>query len=182
MYIGDKIKSLRKAHHLTLTRLSTLSGVQLATLSRIEHKKMIGTVESHMKIAKALNIDVTELYKDVGQKNLTADMTTADKDHAVTRHKKSSFEILTQNALQKKMIPILIHIEPGGKTNKGNHARGSEKFIYVLAGAIEAVVGVSAHTLAKRHSMYFDGSIPHYLKNNGKIKAQVLSITTPVAL
>ena len=41
MFIGTKIKDLRKTQKMTLTELSQKSGVQLATLSRIEHMKMV---------------------------------------------------------------------------------------------------------------------------------------------
>jgi transcriptional regulator with XRE-family HTH domain len=63
--IGDKIKSIRKEKKLSLTQLAELSGVQLATLSRIEHNKMCGTLESHARIAIALKISLSELYSDV---------------------------------------------------------------------------------------------------------------------
>jgi len=61
MYIGEKLHAIRKAKRISLTELSEKSGVQMATLSRIENKKMVGTLESHMQIAKVLGIDVTEL-------------------------------------------------------------------------------------------------------------------------
>jgi transcriptional regulator with XRE-family HTH domain len=53
MNIGDNIKSQRLKRRLTLTELSLKSGVQLATLSRIENNKMSGTVKSHKSIAQA---------------------------------------------------------------------------------------------------------------------------------
>lgn len=65
MYIGEKIHQLRKKNKISLVELSKLSGVQIATISRIENKKMVGTLESHMNISKALGIDVTELYQDI---------------------------------------------------------------------------------------------------------------------
>src|SRR5882757_9175179 len=65
MFIGSKMLALRKAKRMSLTELSQTSGVQLATLSRIENMKMVGTLESHIQIAKALGVDVTELYKDI---------------------------------------------------------------------------------------------------------------------
>ena len=48
MYIGEKLHAIRKAKRISLTELSEKSGVQMATLSRIENKKMVGTLESHM--------------------------------------------------------------------------------------------------------------------------------------
>ena len=54
MFIGQRIKQLREAQKMTLTELSEKSGVQLATLSRMENMKMTGTLESHIAIAQTL--------------------------------------------------------------------------------------------------------------------------------
>ena len=56
MNIGSVIRNLRKSQGLTLLKLSEMSKVALATLSRIETGKMTGTLESHMQIARALEI------------------------------------------------------------------------------------------------------------------------------
>ena len=39
MYIGEKLHAIRKAKRISLTELSEKSGVQMATLSRIENQK-----------------------------------------------------------------------------------------------------------------------------------------------
>src|SRR5258707_7974519 len=103
MLIGDKLHEIRKAKKITLTELSQKSGVQLATLSRIENKKMTGTIESHMAIAKALGIDVVELYSSLIREQKQIEVSQATKGSEVfTHNEKSSFEILTKNVLSKQ--------------------------------------------------------------------------------
>ncbi len=183
MYIGDKIKSIRKSKRMSLTELSTLSGVQMATLSRIEHKKMVGTLESHMQIAKALDVDVTHLYQDIDRPTNIVDVSSPTEQTDVFTHSnKSSYEILTRNVLQKKMMPTLIQIEPGGRTNKEENNKGAEKFVYVVEGNIQAVIGTNTHPLPRHHTIYFESSQPHYFENKGKVKAKILCIATPVSL
>ncbi|NLE64829.1 MAG: helix-turn-helix transcriptional regulator, partial [Elusimicrobia bacterium] len=63
--IGAQIKKIRKLKKVTLTELSRRSGVQIATLSRMEHGKMEGTVGSHFQIAKALGVDIVNIYQGV---------------------------------------------------------------------------------------------------------------------
>jgi transcriptional regulator with XRE-family HTH domain len=65
MYIGKKVQELRKAKGMSLSELASKSGVQIATLSRIEHQKMVGTLESHIHIARALDVDLCGLYRDI---------------------------------------------------------------------------------------------------------------------
>ncbi len=183
MLIGDKLQEIRKKKKMTLTELSEKSGIQLATLSRIENKKMTGTIESHIAIAKALEIDVVELYKSVIHQNKEIELIQAPETSEVFTHNdKSSFEILTKNVLSKHMMPTLIRIEQGGATQQEQGKPNSEKFIFVLEGPIEVVVDTKTFILKKNNTLYFDGSLPHIFKNTSKNTAKLLCVATPVAL
>ena len=182
MYIGEKLHAIRKSKRVSLTELSEISGVQMATLSRIENKKMVGTLESHIQIAKALGVDVTELYKGLSHQNAIIDF-GSDKDTDIFTHSdEASFEILTKNIMNKKMMPTLVRIEEGGKTNKEQNQGGSEKFIFVLEGHVEININDQIFNLHKYNTLYFDASLPHYFRNTGKGVVKLISVCTPVSL
>jgi len=65
MKIGRTIRRLRKARNLTLVQLSKLSGVQSATISRIENGKQEGTLSAHAKISKVFGMKLSELFSEV---------------------------------------------------------------------------------------------------------------------
>lgn len=183
MYIGKKLKELRKSKGLTLVELSKKSGVQVATISRMENMKMTGTIESHMSIAKALDIDVTQLYSEVIKSEKTIDVTRKGSSSDVFIHSdKASHEILTTNVLKKKMMPILLTLEAGGQTNPEQNQLGSEKFLYVLEGKIQVTIGTTDYPLSKGNSIFFEGSLKHHISNMHSKTAKVLSVATPVAL
>jgi transcriptional regulator with XRE-family HTH domain len=153
MFIGEKLKAIRKAKRISLTELSQISSVQMATLSRIEHKKMVGTLESHMQIAKALGVDVTELYQGLSQANAIIDVGQDKNTDVFTHSDAASFEILTKNIMNKKMMPTLVRIEGNGKTNKEQGPGGSEKFIFILDGNVEAHVSGQVFALHKYNTL-----------------------------
>ena len=183
MYIGKKIKELRKKRKLTLVELSQQSGVQVATLSRIENDKMTGSVESHMNISRALGVDITQLYSNIarGDKRVDLNDTSAGKDVFV-HSKNSSSEMLTSGILSKQMMPVLTRIEAGGQTDREQNKIGTEKFLYVLEGSIEVTIGEDKYKLEKDAALYFDASLAHFLRNNGEKIARVIVVVTPVAL
>jgi transcriptional regulator with XRE-family HTH domain len=182
MFVGDKVKALRKAQKMTLTELSQKSGVQLATLSRIEHMKMVGTLESHMNIAKALGIDVTQLYGGLGTEPKPIEVETPQSLTDQFQHsEKSSYEIMTKKILNKKMMPVLIRLDEGGETAIEQGKPASEKFVFVLEGHIEVTIGDQSYILEKANTLYFDASLPHRFKNKGKT-AKILCVSTPVTL
>ena len=180
MYIGETLHAIRKAKRISLTELSEKSGVQMATLSRIENKKMVGTLESHLQIAKALGVDVTELYKGLSHQNAIIDV-GRDTD-VFTHNDETSFEILTKNIMNKKMMPTLVRVEEGGKTNKEQNQGGAEKFIFVLDGHVEINVNAQVFILHKHNTLYFDASLPHYFRNIGKGVVRLICVGTPVSL
>ena len=183
MLIGTKIKHLRKKHKMTLVELSQKSGVQVATLSRIENEKMVGTLESHIQIAKSLGIDVTQFYSDATTPPKKPEVETPNSLTDQFQHSdKSGYEILTKNVLNKKMMPVLIRLEAGGETALEQGILGSEKFIFVLEGKIEIKIKEQSYILEKAHTLYFDASLPHRLRNDGKGAARVLCVGTPVGL
>jgi len=182
MFIGEKLHAIRKAKRISLTELSEKSGVQMATLSRIENKKMVGTLESHIQIAKALGVDVTELYKGISQQNALIDFGQDKNTDVFTHSDEASFEILTKNIMNKKMMPTLVRIEEGGKTSKEQAQGGTEKFIFVLDGHVEINISTQVFTLHKYNTLYFDASLPHYFKNIGKGVVKLICVGTPVSL
>ncbi len=183
MYIGKQIKNLRVKRQLTLSELAKRSGIQLATLSRIEHMKMVGTVESHKKIAEALGVDITELYQNALSTNRTpADLSDHETTDLFTYNEKASYHILTHDILAKKMLPVLLKLEPNGRTTEEKNQRGCEKFIYVLEGKLIVVVAEARFSLSKNNTVYFQASKPHYFINESSTPVKAICVTTPVAL
>ncbi|MFA5060636.1 MAG: XRE family transcriptional regulator [Candidatus Omnitrophota bacterium] len=183
MFIGTRLKEIRESKKISLTALSKTSGVQLATLSRIENMKMVGTLESHMSIATALGVSLGELYSNIRTEDRKVDLQKESKDPGIFVHSdRSSYEILTAQVLNKKMMPVLLKLEPGGKTNVEQSSFGTEKFLYVLDGSLEAKIGGETYSLSKNNSLYFDASLPHSFSNKGKASTRALCMASPVSL
>ncbi|MBU2541837.1 MAG: XRE family transcriptional regulator [Candidatus Omnitrophica bacterium] len=183
MQIGEKIRDLRKAKHLTLEALSQASRVAIATISRIENGKMMGTLDSHMAIAKALGLNLPQLYSDIEPEVKKVEFQSEGVRSDVFLHPdKASYEILTTSVLSKKMMPILLKIEIGGKTTLEQAKSGTEKFIFVISGSVEVEIESKKYILNNGDSLYFDGALPHFYKNIGKNETKIICVTTPPML
>ena len=185
-HIGARLRMLRKDQKVTLVELAKTSGVDAATISRIETGKMSGTLESHIRLATALGLKVTDLYSGIEEARtkdaVTLQSRSEQKDVYVHQAGKSSIAMLTTDVMRKKLMPVLVTIEPRGATQREEAKVGTEKFLYVLDGAVEARVGEETHALKRGSSLYLDASIPHTLKNVGKTVARCLSVVTPPVL
>lgn len=180
MKIGKKLKALRKEKKMTLKELSEKSGVQIATLSRIEHDIMTGTLQSHISICKALGVSLAAFYGEIESEDKSVSLTKRRQEREFfVQPKKSIIEMLTTKISDKKMMPLLVKIQKGGKTHKEENKVGAEKFIYILDGKIRADIGKETYNLSKGDSVYFDASLPHVFHNFGKSEARVLCVLTP---
>jgi transcriptional regulator with XRE-family HTH domain len=178
--LGKTIHALRKENKMTLLELADKSGVALATLSRMENGKMTGTLESHMKICEALGVSLPDLYKNLYTSKRAVDIQNRKSRAEVFIHdKKSSEELLASKISNKKMMPVLIKISKGGKTQKEETKSGIEKFIYVLEGKIEAAIGEEKYNLMKGDTLYFEGITPHCFKNTHDHDTKLLCMISP---
>lgn len=185
-HIGARLRFLRKSQRVTLMELAKGSGVDAATISRIETGKMSGTLECHLRLATALGAKVTDLYAGIEEARVKDAATVQGpgqrKDVYVHQAGKSSMALLTTDIMKKKLMPALITINPGGSTQQEEAKVGTEKFLYVLDGTLEATIGETRHELRRGSSLYFDASVPHSLKNTGRAAAKCLSVVTPPVL
>lgn len=183
MEIGKAVRKLRKERKMTLRELSEKSGVALATLSRIETGKMAGTVKSHNDIARVLDVTLSALYSGFETESERVEVQTQQKQADVFIHNdKASYDILTKKVLSKKMMPIMLKLEKDAKTALEQSGKGTEKFLYIMEGQMQAIVDNKTYSLSKGDSFYFDASLPHYWKNISEKTARALCVITPPAL
>ncbi len=184
-HVGTRLRAIRTEQRVTLTELAKRAGVDAATISRIETGLMVGTLESHLKLATALGAKLTDLYAglDQARQGQTAVQESSGRtDVYVHEAGKSSTTMLTTDVLKKKLMPVLVVIEPGGSTQREEARVGTERFIYVLEGEVEAKIGEAVHRLKKGSTLYFDASAPHVFRNDTRKAVKLLSVMTPAAL
>jgi transcriptional regulator with XRE-family HTH domain len=66
LYIGDRLRDLRKRALLTQKELADKSGVGVTTIIRIENNQVEPHGSTIRKLAEALNVEPYELVKEAG--------------------------------------------------------------------------------------------------------------------
>ena len=181
--LGEKIRKLRKEKGLTLVEVADKTGVAQATLSRIETGTMIGTLESHEKIAEVLGVGLSELYTGVDSRyEQIAHLKRESERKVVHHHKNFQVEILTVESSKKKITPLLITVQPENHTPLEQNERGVEKFFYVLEGEALIKVDRDEYTLKSGETLYFDASLPHQIFNEKSKPLRILASVSPSKL
>lgn len=68
MSVGKNVKKIRKEKGLSILDLKNLTGLSKSTISDLENDKSSPTIETLQKIAKALNVDIKEFFKNESEK------------------------------------------------------------------------------------------------------------------
>ncbi len=175
--LGQRIKSLRKSRSLTLIDVADKTGIDQATLSRIENGLMTGTINSHVKIADVLGVSLPELYdKVMNEIKASREKIEKQKIQKLPHSKGVTAELLTAGIFQKRMIPLLLKFKAGAYTEAEELKPSAEKFVYVVKGSFELDLAGDKRTLKQGESLYFNASLPHSVTNPSKSEAWCLSV------
>ena len=181
--LGARMRQLRKQKGLTLVEIAEKTGVAQATLSRIETGVMIGTIESHAKIAEVIGVGLPELYQDMDDRSSkTAHVKDEDHKKAAVHSKNVKVTLLTQQVGSKKISPVLIELAGGAETEKEKKERGVEKFLWVQEGSVKIKLDKEEFDLKSGDTLYFDASFSHVIVNEAAKPAKVFVAISPAAL
>jgi len=180
--IGERVRQLRGKK--SQKEFAKVCGIDDSTLSKIENGHLTGTLEIHRKICKALGISLSTLYKGVYEEDIQPfESVPLPEEKPFAYNEKATSQFLTKNIfLNKKMLPEILTLKPQAEAEDELPA-DTQRFLFVLEGAIEIVIRNHAYQLKQGDPFYIlDASIPHMVKNTGHSQARVLRITTPVRL
>lgn len=178
--LGHRIRTLRKAKKVTLVELSKQTGIAQATLSRVETGRMIGTVESHRKIAEVLGLSLAELYAPLDRRYEEIAVSKKDTPRKVVHQSRGcQIELLTQEITKKKITPLLLTLAGSSKTATEQNERGVEKFIWLIDGELEINVEKENYPLKAGETLYFDASLPHRIANPKPKTAKAFVAVSP---
>lgn len=183
MSIGKTVRKLRQVKGWSLAELSKYSGVALSTLSRIETGRMTGTLESHVRVARALGVRLAELYTALDPAGPATELHRAEEPGRPSYSgREAHFRLLTRSSLQKQMLPAQLQLPPHKKTSREKSPEGTEKFVYVLKGQLEVSVEEETIKLKLGDALYFRASLPHHFTNPGTAPVLALCVSAPPAL
>src|SRR6478735_8030357 len=109
---GAAMKELRAARGLTLADVSSLTGMNVSTLSKIENGKVALTLEKLMRISEGLGVDMTELITPAAreapkiQGGTRRSVARAGEGQAIEMALGNSL-YLASELLNKRIIPIV---------------------------------------------------------------------------
>ncbi len=167
------LRTIRKQRGLTLEGLAERTGLTKSYLSKIERGRSTPSIATALKVAQALDVDVTQLFSERGDQDKIAVDRAADRTTDRQRYR-----ALASGMLGKAMSPFVVR--PSGRTARDAYPlhslhRGQE-FVFVHTGTVRLEYGDETWTLTAGDSAYFDASMSHRIRAVGNGTAEVVVV------
>lgn len=175
--LGKNARRLRKARGWTLSETMKRSGISVSTLSKVENGQLSLTFSNLEKLARGLDVDISELFDKHGAE--TSFVTTTTRESGV-RHETKNYchEYLCQDFSGRKMTPFVTRVIARDLQEFGPLlSHPGQEFLYVLEGTIDLVIeGEEPLRLRAGDSAYFDCGKGHAAISVGPGEALTLSV------
>ncbi|MCL2702732.1 MAG: XRE family transcriptional regulator [Defluviitaleaceae bacterium] len=176
MELGGKIKQLRIKMNLTQEELAGRCDLSKGFISQLERDKVSPSIATLMDILDCLGSNLKDFFNsDENERVVFTRDDIFERNNAILGH---TIDWLIPNAQKNEMEPILLRLDPGGKSEIYPPYE-SEVFGYVLSGSITLHLGKAKNKVRKGESFYYKANDPHYVQNNAKTEAVLLWVSSP---
>lgn len=180
--LSARVREICRTRELSLRQLSAMTGIPIATLSKVQNNLATLSYVQLTKLAGGLGLELNELFTATA-----VDVRTGRR--AVTRKNEGpkeateryDFEMLCGDLANKKMNIGIMEVSARSVEEAGGLiAHEGEEFAYVLSGVIEVHTEDYRPTrLGAGDCIYMDSTSGHVYVNVGEESvARVLAVTT----
>lgn len=175
--LGRTVRRLREERSVSLKQLADEAGVSESFISQVERGVANPSVASLRRIAEALGTSIGALFDGGAQKGRL--VRVGERPRLMHPRRKWQDFLLTPQ-VSKRLQVILSVIEAGEGSGDEPYSHDSdEECVIILKGTLEFSVGEVKYLLQEGDSLTFDSRLPHWNRNPGATKSEVLWIITP---
>lgn len=172
---------IRKRQHLTLKQLSERCGVALSTLSKIELGQISVSYEKLAAAARALNIDMSALFKPDISANITSQPTVVGTSITEAPGYGTGgyeYHLLAGEFPGRSMTPLYAKVIARDLSEFDDYIRHpGQEFVLVLTGRIRIQFENGEQiNLRERETAYFNSEIGHIYLSEGDGVAEVIAV------
>lgn len=175
--IGNRLKGLRVQLNLTQEELADRCELSKGFISQVERNLTSPSIATLTDILEALGSSLRAFFGETDSEKVVfsaQDMFTKQDSDALN----GQITWLVPTAQKNHMEPILVELGAGGTTQAIPPHEG-EEIGYVLAGAIQLVIGTATHRVKAGESFCIHPADEHRVCNPGRRPAKFVWISSP---
>jgi len=178
--IGSQIRDLRKARRLSLQQMAKKLECSIGYLSQVERNQSRLTIDSLVKISRALGVPMHWFFQQAGAPASERDLIVRQKKRRRMDFPKLGIrEELLSPTVDGPLELLMSTFEPGAASGEEDYThRGFEAGV-VLEGQLELWVDKQFFLLNSGDSFAFESQRKHRFRNPGTKPTRVIWVITP---
>lgn len=186
--LGNKIATLRAAHHLSAQDLAERCSCEVEVIEGLEAGKLPPSLAPLIKITRALGVRLGTLMDD--DENLGPVYISGDQMVEVERVKslqtasdagELSYFSLASDRPSRHMDPFVITVTPSDDIEHELVGHEGEEWLFGMEGCVEIEYGKELYILHPGESIYYDSIVPHQVRAHEGQTAKFLAVVyTPI--
>ena len=186
--LGNKITTLREAHHLSVQDLADRCGCEAEVIEKLEAGDVPPSLAPLIKLTRALGVRLGTLMDD--DESFGPAYIDVEQMREIERVKTLqtardagdlSYFSLAAGRPSRHMDPFIITVTPTGETTHKLDSHEGEEWLYGMEGVIEIEYGKDVFLLGPGESIYYDSIVPHQVRAHDGQNAKFLAcVYTPL--
>jgi transcriptional regulator with XRE-family HTH domain len=174
-HVGERLRALRLAKVLTVSRLAEISRVPASTISKIEHGQLRPSLVHAINLAEALDENLGFLVDRYRDRPNPLVVVRADQRDTIDYPDMG----LALQDLNGHFLPGVLEsrvgvLQHGAHSGVGPMTHSGEEFCLVIAGAIRYRIDDEIHDLAASDYLHFKSDLRHSWENAHPGETRVL--------
>jgi transcriptional regulator with XRE-family HTH domain len=174
--IGQKVRKYRKEATLSLDQLARLSSVSKAMLSQIEQNKTNPTIAVIWKIAKALNVSISDLVESVDTRIRFQVIRKEDERYIFINNTQCIIRTLSPLSLEKDIEFYQIDLQANGRLESEPHFHNTVEILTVAKGKLRVESADQTVVLQAGDSVYYCADVAHSITNAANLPARAYMV------
>lgn len=178
--IGREVRAYRRQQEITVAELSTITGLSIGMLSKIENGNTSPSLTTLQTLANALSVPLTSFFRGFEEKRQAVHTKSGEgveleREGTRANHQYNLLGHIGSNASGVIVEPYLISLTAESDVFP-TFQHGGIETIYMLEGEVDYRHGENVYPLKPGDTLFFDADSPHGPDNLVKLPARYLSV------
>lgn len=178
--IGREVRAFRRQQDITVAELSTLTGLSIGMLSKIENGNTSPSLTTLQTLADALSVPLTSFFRRFEERReamhtKAGEGVEMEREGTRAGHQYNLLGHIGANSSGVIVEPYLITLSTEADIFP-TFQHGGIETIYMIEGEVDYRHGDNVYPLKPGDTLYFDADAPHGPERLVKLPARYLSI------
>jgi quercetin dioxygenase-like cupin family protein len=175
--VGALVRRLREQRGLSLRSLASATDFSPSFISQLENGVVSPSIASMERIANILGVTLGEFFASLGKSESGVVVRAGERMELPSGWSQATLEALSPMNRGRLMEPLLMTVEPGGRSGKHPTAKSREEFAIVLEGEVELTLGPDTFHLKVGDAVTLLRGELRRWRNEGSKRVRILTVS-----